>query len=109
MHLLLWDSQWAKENHFGLTVDYKQYHIKILEWLIEQSKYKIHIIPHVIDLEQPNARENDYRVCLQLKKKYGDKIEIAPPFNTPIEAKSYIAKYRSRNFLFYDNCDESSI
>lgn len=73
---LLWDSQWAKENHFGLTVDYKQYHIKILEWLIEQSKYKIHIIPHVIDLEQPNARENDYRVCLQLKKKYGDKIEI---------------------------------
>lgn len=88
---LLWDSQWAKENHFGLTVDYKQYHIKILEWLIEQSKYKIHIIPHVIDLEQPNARENDYRVCLQLKKKYGDKIEIAPPFNTPIEAKSYIA------------------
>lgn len=38
-----------------------------------------------------NARENDYRVCLQLKKKYGDRIEIAPPFNTPIEAKSYIA------------------
>ena len=29
-------------------------------------------------------------VC-KLKKKYGDKIEIAPPFNTPIEAKSYIA------------------
>lgn len=26
-----------------------------------------------------------------LKKKYGDRIEIAPPFNTPIEAKSYIA------------------
>ena len=88
---LLWDSQWAKENHFGLTVDYEQYHVKILEWLMEQSKYKIHIIPHVIDFEQPDARENDYRVCLQLKKKYGDRIEIAPPFNTPIEAKSYIA------------------
>ena len=42
---LLWDSQWAKENHFGLTVDYEQYHIKILEWLMEQSKYIIHIIP----------------------------------------------------------------
>jgi hypothetical protein len=25
------------------------------------------------------------------EEKYGDKIEIAPPFNTPIEAKSYIA------------------
>ena len=45
----------------------------------------------MIDLEQPDARENDYRVCLQLKKKYGNRIEIAPPFNTPIEAKSYIA------------------
>ena len=88
---LLWDSQWAKENHFGLTVDYEQYHIKILEWIMEQSKYIIHIIPHVIDLEQPDARENDYRVCLQLKKKYGNRVEIAPPFNTPIEAKSYIA------------------
>ena len=38
---LLWDSQWAKENHFGLTVDYKQYHIKILELLQPLTKLNL--------------------------------------------------------------------
>lgn len=88
---LLWDSAWAKENHFGLVFDYEQYHLELIEWLIEQSLYDIHIIPHVIDLEHPNARENDYRVCMQLKEKYGDNVTIAPAFVTPVEAKSYIA------------------
>ena len=51
----------------------------------------MHIIPHVIDLENPNHRENDYRICLELKEKYGEQIVIAPPFETPIDAKSYIS------------------
>lgn len=88
---LLWDSTWAKENHFGLSIDYQQYHSELIEWLIRQSIYDIHIIPHVIDLSHPDARENDYRVCMQLKEKYNNKVTIAPPFDTPIEAKSYIA------------------
>ena len=87
---LLWDSEWAKENHFGLKFDYKEYHYTIIDWLIENN-YNVHIIPHVINLKEPNHRENDYRVCLELKEKYGDKIYIAPPFETPVEAKSYIA------------------
>lgn len=88
---LLWDSDWAKSNHFGLTVNYQEYHNKVIEELIQQGKYEIHIIPHVIDLEHPDSRENDYRICLKFKKKYGDRVIIAPPFETPIEAKSYIS------------------
>ena len=88
---LLWDSEWAKENHFDLTVDYKQYHIEMIEWLIGQPEYDVHIIPHVIDMNHPNARENDYRICMKLKEKYGNSVTIAHPFDTPIEAKSYIA------------------
>ena len=63
----------------------------MIEELIRQGKYEIHIIPHVIDLEHPDSRENDYRICLKFKKKYGDRVIIAPPFETPIEAKSYIS------------------
>lgn len=88
---LLWDSSWAKENHFGLSLDYQQYHIQLIDWLIGQSIYDVHIIPHVIDVKQPDARENDYRVCNQLKEKYGCKVIVAPPFETPVEAKSYIS------------------
>ena len=88
---LLWDSTWAKENHFGLSVDYQQYHSELIEWLIKQSIYDIHIIPHVIDLSHPDARENDYRVCMELKERYNNRVIIAPPFDTPIEAKSYIS------------------
>ncbi len=88
---LLWDSEWAKENHFGLTVDYNKFHTELVEKLMENEKYQVHIIPHVIDLDNPERRENDYRVCLEFQKKYGDKVLIAPPFQTPVEAKSYIS------------------
>lgn len=88
---LLWDSEWAKENYFGLTVDYHKYHTAIIEDLINRNDYELHIIPHVIDLIHPDSRENDYRICLKLGEKYKDKLVIAPPFETPLEAKSYIA------------------
>lgn len=89
---LLWDSEWAKENHFGLTVDYRAFHTTLIEELIADSKYQVHMIPHVIDLDNPETRENDYRICQKMKDKYGGKVILAPPFDTPIEAKSYISK-----------------
>lgn len=88
---LLWDSQWAKENHFGLTVDYHEFHDSLIEYLLNDQRFEVHIIPHVIDLNKPEARENDYRVCLELGERYNDKIFVAPPFETPVEAKSYIS------------------
>ena len=88
---LLWDSKWTKENHFELMVDYKEFHNTLISQLINDNNYEIHIIPHVINLERPNSRENDYRICLEFQKKYGNQIKIAPPFDTPIEAKSYIS------------------
>lgn len=59
--------------------------------MINRNDYELHIIPHVIDLIHPDSRENDYRICLKLGEKYKDKLVIAPPFETPLEAKSYIA------------------
>lgn len=88
---LLWDSEWSKVNHFGLTVDYQEFHLQLIDQLLSEGKYEIYIIPHVINLEMPNDRENDYRVCLKMKEKFNTKINIAPAFDTPIEAKSYIS------------------
>lgn len=88
---LLWDSEWAKANHFGLTVDYKAYHYQLIVYLIQDARYAVHLIPHVIDIQTSDARENDNRTVQELKKRYGDAVIQAPAFRTPIEAKSYIA------------------
>ena len=93
---LLWEGKWAHENHFGLTVDYHQYHEELLSYLLKDDRFEIHFIPHVIDLEHMDARENDYRVCLQMRERYHEeiaagKVIIAPPFEDPIQAKSYIS------------------
>ena len=92
---LLWDSEWSKENHFGLKIDYRKFHAELIDWLLKED-VQIHIIPHVINLANPSHRENDYRVCLEIKDKYQeyvntDRMIIAPPFKSPIEAKSYIS------------------
>jgi len=86
---LLWDDN--TRGRFGLSIDYKGFYRKIINYLIEQNEYQIHIIPHVIDSKNPMAAENDYRICQELKQEFGDKVELAPAFSTAIEAKSYIS------------------
>lgn len=88
---LLWDSEWSKDNYFNIKINYQEFHSTLIEYLISVGKYEIHIIPHVIDLEHSDSRENDYRVCLEIGEKYGSNIIVAYPFRTPIEAKSYIS------------------
>lgn len=53
------------------------------------DKYEIHLIPHVICNDYNNI-ENDIKACNELKEVYNECI-VAPSFNTPIEAKSYIS------------------
>lgn len=88
---LLWDGKWVEENHFGLKVNYREYILSLLSSLINDEKYCVHLIPHVIDVRRMDFPENDYRVCKILNNQFGNKIIVAPPFDTPIEAKSYIA------------------
>lgn len=89
---LLWDGKMQEENNFGLMVDYQKYIYSIIDWLLNEGKYEIHIIPHVINDEIYDSRENDYRPCELVKKKYKEKVILSPKFKTPIEAKSYISQ-----------------
>lgn len=87
---LLWDDATCKR--FNLQVDYKKFYRKLLDYLTSQTDYEVHLIPHVLNIQNPDAPENDYRVLEIIKKEYGEKVVLAPVFETAIDAKSYICK-----------------
>ena len=84
---LLYKGGFHKENQFGLSINYP----KLIDKLIENLSinYEIHLISHVIDLDR-NAYDDDYKVCKMFHEKYPNTI-LAPAFDTPIQAKSYIS------------------
>lgn len=88
---LLWDDD--TRERFGLTVDYHKFYLDLIEYLINETNFEVHLIAHVVDAENFNAHENDYRICSLIKEKYEDneRIVLAPIFKTAIEAKSYIS------------------
>lgn len=89
---LLWDSAYAKENKFGLKTEYKEFIMKLIQELLNYGRYKIHLIPHVIDAENYESAENDVRACDAVEKLFdSDDVICAPAFENPVDAKSYIA------------------
>lgn len=89
---LLWDSAYAKDNKFGLNTEYKEFITKLIQELLNFGRYRIHLIPHVIDAENYESAENDVRACDAVKKMFNnDDVICAPAFDNPVDAKSYIA------------------
>lgn len=84
---LMWYEGYGTNNHFGISLDYREYIDKLIEFLKSKMDYKIYLISHV------NAngidKEDDYALCSILSKKY--EINLAPKFSDPIEAKSFIS------------------
>lgn len=87
---LLYKGGFNEENQFDLSIDYKKLIDQILSTL--SKRYEVHLIPHVIDLKE-DAHDDDYKICKTLQEKYPETI-LAPPFKTPIEAKSYISNMK---------------
>lgn len=83
---LLWDGG----HQIRLNVDYRKYCRDLISHYAKNSKYEVHLIPHVIDMENFDSLENDSRVCKLLVGEYPDCI-LAPDFNNPVDAKSYIS------------------
>ena len=90
---LLWDSDYAKYNKFGLKVDYRFYIMELIKSLLKDGTYTIHLIPHVISINNYNGAENDFRPCTEIKEMFvnNENVICAPAFRNPIEAKSYIS------------------
>ena len=87
---LLWNGGYEGHNQFGLKDDYRLLNRRIIEFFLSTENVTLHLVPHVV--LQERSRENDYEVCYDLWRKYGnDRITLAPFFPGPIEAKSYIS------------------
>ncbi len=87
---LLWNGGYTGNNQFGLTVDYREYINRLLEKYSEDEKYRVHLIPHVVYKTSRDVADNDWYICNDLAEKYSN-VRIAPFFESPVQAKSYIA------------------
>ena len=83
---LLWFS--GHNDTIKLKTDYRKYIYSVIEYM-ESNDYEIHLIPHVVD-NNYNSPENDVRACDEVHELFPHTI-IAPRFENPIQAKSYIA------------------
>lgn len=86
---LLWNGGYTGKNQFGLSVDYVEYCKKLLELLSANSRNEIHLIGHVLS-KNFQSKDNDLHAISALKELYPNVI-VAPMFDNPIDAKSYIA------------------
>lgn len=88
---LLWDDD--TRERFELSVDYHNFYLGLIDYLINETDFEVHLISHVVDADNFNAHENDYRICSLIKERYKDynRVILAPIFKTAIDAKSYIA------------------
>ena len=86
---LLWDFKTCKQ--FNLTVNYREFYIKLIQYLLSETDYQVYLIPHVIDKENYESPENDCRSCNELAKLFDDRVVVAPAFDSALEAKSYIS------------------
>jgi len=84
---LLWTGGYTGNNQFNLKLEYKDTLIKIIEYFLTKNDVLVHIISHVTP-DKPI--EDDYEAAMEIKKRFPN-IIVAPKFQSPIEAKSYIS------------------
>lgn len=84
---LLYKGGFHSKNQFDLSLNYPELIDKLIDKL--SKNYEVHLISHVIDKNE-NAYDDDYKISKKLSQKYKN-VFLAPAFETPIEAKSYIS------------------
>ena len=85
---LLMNGGYTGENQFGLSIDYPTLIRDLVAEMVAREDVELHLIGHVQSEEQP--WEDDQRAGEALAEEFPGAI-VAPVFNSPIEAKSYIA------------------
>ena len=80
---------WNRGEQFNLTVNYKNYLIDTISYILKETEYEVVLVSHVLS-NNLNDFENDMVASIELKKLFPS-VTIAPTFNSPAEAKSFIA------------------
>jgi polysaccharide pyruvyl transferase WcaK-like protein len=86
---LLMGGGYTGKNEFGLQMDYPGL-IRDLISHFQNLGTQVHLVPHVIVPAGRLAAEDDYSASMKLHAEFPNTI-VAPAFETPSEAKTYIA------------------
>jgi polysaccharide pyruvyl transferase WcaK-like protein len=86
---LLMGGGYTGKNEFGLQMDYPGL-IRDLISHFQNLGTQVHLVPHVIVPAGRLAAEDDYNASMKLHAEFPNTI-VAPAFETPSEAKTYIA------------------
>ena len=86
---LLMGGGYTGKNEFGLQMDYPGL-IRDLISHFQNLRTQVHLVPHVIVPAGRLAAEDDYNASMKLHAEFPNTI-VAPAFETPSEAKTYIA------------------
>lgn len=84
---LLMNGGYTRDNMFGLRADYPGLMRALVAWFGERG-CEVHLVAHV--LSQEDSVEDDWHACLRLAEEF-EGVQVAPRFETPSEAKSFIA------------------
>jgi polysaccharide pyruvyl transferase WcaK-like protein len=89
---LLASGGYTRDNMFGLRMDYPELMRRIIAGFLQhRDACEVHLVAHVIASGQ-NALEDDLKACRDLAAEFPG-VLVAPAFETPSEAKSYIANF----------------
>ncbi|MDJ0979376.1 MAG: polysaccharide pyruvyl transferase family protein [Erythrobacter sp.] len=92
---LLYRAHRSPHANVRLRADYPKLIYRIVERLSADEAYEVHLIAHVINSEdapipEEGHFEDDYSTAQEIQARFPGCV-VAPKFETPIEAKSYIA------------------
>lgn len=85
---LLFNGGYNQSNMFSLSSDYQELTRSLCRYFLNLPDTELHLVGHVNSHSQPV--EDDYRIAELLKKEFPDAV-LAPRFDHPSSAKSYIA------------------
>jgi colanic acid/amylovoran biosynthesis protein len=85
---LLFSGGYTQNNQFGLTINYSDLIRKLITDWSKNDAYEVWLIPHVIPDTLPV--EDDRKAIATLAIEFPT-LKVAPTFNSPSEAKSFIA------------------
>lgn len=91
---LLYMGGYKRDNAFGLKINYPEFIPKLIDYLIEEQKCNLLLIPHVFG--QSDQSESDWVVCSKVffekRKQFGNRIDFASGKYDQNEIKFIIGK-----------------
>ncbi|MCG8443383.1 MAG: polysaccharide pyruvyl transferase family protein [Caulobacterales bacterium] len=89
---LLMRGGYSGANQFGLAADYPALARRLIGHVLDRGDYEVHLVGHVFAPPEVSggAAEDDHLANQELAREFPE-VVLAPAFQDPVEAKTYIA------------------